>query len=135
MNLQEIPQEILFIVLLNLTDIDIQQLLRVNKYFRSMAQDKVLWWKILTKRNPLFLDKRLFRQNRPSRLELVKSNILAIGRASVSEGSYLGGPFTVNCYRVELMMRKTRSKQLLSVHLENRPSMEELRYLCPLALY
>lgn len=128
MNLQTIPQEILFIVLLNLADVDIQVLLRVNKTFRLMAKDKVLWWKILTKRNPMFLDKRLFRQNRPSRLELIQSNILAIGQPTLAEGSYLNGPFTVNCYRVELLMRKNRSKQLLSNHLENRPSLEELRY-------
>ena len=128
MNLQSIPQEILFIVLLNLADVDIQVLLRVNKTFRLMAKDKVLWWKILTKRNPMFLDKRLFRQNRPSRLELVQSNILAIGQPTLAEGSYLNGPFTVNCYRVELLMRKNRSKQMLSNHLENRPSLEELRY-------
>lgn len=137
MAINSLPKEISFMILMNLKDIDIQQLLRVSKQFKELARDKVLWFKILTSRNPAYLDKKLFRISRPSRTDLILSNILAVGAVGANfqlghEGRYLNGPFAVNCYRVEMMMRKSLSKQLLESHLGNRPPIEELRLLISL---
>lgn len=143
MAINSLPNEISFMILMNLKDIDIQQLLRVSKQFKELARDKVLWFKILTSRNPAYLNKKLFRNSRPSRTDLILSNILAVGAVGAiganfqlgHEGRYLNGPFAVNCYRVEMMMRKILSKQLLESHLGNRPPIEELRLLISLLKY
>ncbi|TPX50609.1 hypothetical protein SeLEV6574_g00817 [Synchytrium endobioticum] len=131
MKLLDLPEELLFLILMSVEDFDLQKLRNTCPRLLSLASDVVLLRHFL-QRNSQRVSSRLFdRPQRPNREELVAKNIMRgpSSRAMVTalrEGRYLGSPRFRAVYEAQRGMERWAKAKSLLKGLSSRPAIESL---------
>ncbi|TPX37526.1 hypothetical protein SmJEL517_g00505 [Synchytrium microbalum] len=132
LKLQDIPEELLFMILCWVEDLDLQTGLNVSRLLRRLSSDIILV-KHLLRRNSSRLEARLYTGNpqRPSREDLVTLNIIKGPtrehmRRILATGGYLGSPTLRALLEARKGLENWSRKRNLTKRIEARLNIQQL---------